>query len=133
MTLSLNRVSLIGYLGRDPEVRYTQNGMRLARLSLATTDMWRDAESGERKTETEWHRIVIFNETLSAFAEKSLMKGSHVYVEGQLKTRSWETGDGVSKKTTEIVLGKGLGELILLDPKEKKIVEKPDVTESDEE
>lgn len=132
MSLSLNRVSLIGYLGRDPEVRYTQSGLRLAKLSVATTDTWRDAESGERQTETEWHRIVIFNETLSAFAEKHLMKGSHVFVEGQLKTRSWETGDGVSKKTTEIILGKGRGELILLDPKEKSVAH-PVVTDPDEE
>jgi single-strand DNA-binding protein len=115
MAGSVNKVILVGNLGRDPEIRSTQDGMRIANLNLATSESWRDKMSGERKEKTEWHRIVIFNERLTELAEKYLRKGSKVYVEGQLQTRKWTDNAGVEKYSTEIVLTRFKGELTMLD------------------
>src|SRR5207302_5312994 len=116
MAGSVNKVILVGNLGRDPEIRSTQDGMRIANLNLATSESWRDKMSGERKEKTEWHRIVIFNERLTELAEKYLRKGSKVYVEGQLQTRKWTDNAGVEKYSTEVVLTRFRGELTMLDP-----------------
>jgi single-strand DNA-binding protein len=115
MAGSVNKVILIGNLGRDPEVRSTQDGMKIVQLSVATSESWRDKASGERKDKTEWHRVVIFNDRLAEVAEKYLRKGSKVYVEGQLQTRKWTDKDGAEKYTTEIVLSRFKGELTMLD------------------
>jgi single-strand DNA-binding protein len=104
MAGSVNKVILVGNLGRDPEVRRTQDGKPIANLSIATSDSWRDKNSGERKERTEWHRVVIFNEGLAKVAEQYLKKGSKVYIEGALQTRKWTDKDGAEKYTTEIVL-----------------------------
>ena len=111
----LNRVQLIGNLGRDPEIRSTQDGMRIANLAVATSETWRDKMSGERKERTEWHRVVIFNERLAEIAEKYLKKGSKVYLEGALQTRKWTDQGGQERYTTEIVLNRFRGELTMLD------------------
>lgn len=105
MAGSLNRATLIGHLGKDPEIRSTQDGNRIASLSLATSESWRDKHSGERKEKTEWHRISIFNENLVDVAEKYLRKGSQVFIEGKISTRKWTDKDGNDRYTTEIVLG----------------------------
>src|SRR6266487_337565 len=115
MAGSVNKVILVGNLGRDPEIRSTQDGMRIANLNLATSESWRDKMSGERKEKTEWHRIVIFNERLTELAEKYLRKGSKVYVEGALQTRKWTDNAGVEKYSTEVVLTRFRGELTMLD------------------
>ena len=115
MAGSLNKVTLIGNLGRDPEMRSTQDGTRIATFTIATSDTWRDRNSGERKERTEWHRIVIFNERLAEIAEKYLRKGSKVYLEGALQTRKWTDQGGQERYTTEIVLPKFRGELTMLD------------------
>ena len=118
MAGSVNKVILVGNLGRDPEIRSTQDGMRIANLSLATSESWRDKNSGERKEKTEWHRVVIFNENLVTVAEKFLKKGSKVYVEGALQTRKYTDASGVEKFSTEIVLQRFRGELTMLDGRE---------------
>ncbi len=115
MAGSVNKVILVGNLGRDPEIRSTQDGMRIANLNLATSESWRDKMSGERKEKTEWHRVVIFNERLTELAEKYLRKGSKVYVEGALQTRKWTDNAGVEKYSTEVVLTRFRGELTMLD------------------
>jgi single-strand DNA-binding protein len=115
MAGSVNKVILIGNLGRDPEVRNTQDGMAIVNLSVATSENWRDKASGERKEKTEWHRVVIFNERLGEVAQKYLKKGSKVYIEGQLQTRKWTDQSGVEKYTTEVVLSRFRGELTMLD------------------
>src|SRR5499425_2082062 len=115
MAGSVNKVILVGNLGRDPEIRSTQDGNRVANLAVATSESWRDRVSGERKERTEWHRVVIFNERLAEVAEKYLRKGSKVYVEGQLQTRKWTDQQGQEKYTTEVVLGRFRGELTMLD------------------
>jgi single-strand DNA-binding protein len=115
MAGSVNKVILIGNLGRDPEVRSTQDGMKIVQLSVATSESWKDKSSGERKDKTEWHRVVIFNERLAETAEKYLRKGAKIYVEGQLQTRKWTDKDGVEKYTTEVVLSRFRGELTMLD------------------
>jgi single-strand DNA-binding protein len=115
MAGSVNKVILVGNLGRDPEIRSTQDGMRIANLNLATSESWRDRTSGERKERTEWHRVVIFNENLVTIAEKYLRKGSKVYVEGALQTRKWTDNAGVEKYSTEVVLQRFRGELTMLD------------------
>ena len=111
---SINKVILVGNLGRDPEVRHSQDGNKIVNMSLATSESWTDKSSGERREKTEWHRVVIFNDRLGEIAEKYLKKGSQVYLEGQLQTRKWTTNDGVEKYTTEIVLGKFNGTLTML-------------------
>jgi single-strand DNA-binding protein len=104
MAGSVNKVILVGNLGRDPEVRHTQDGKPIVNLSIATSESWRDRNSGERKEKTEWHRVVIFSEGLAKVAEQYLKKGSTVYIEGQLQTRKYTDKDGVEKYSTEIVL-----------------------------
>lgn len=114
---SVNKVILVGNLGRDPEVRHTQDGKPIVNLSIATSETWRDRSSGERKEKTEWHRVVIFNEALAKVAEQYLKKGSTVYLEGQLQTRKWTDKDGAEKYSTEIVLQQYRGELTMLGGK----------------
>jgi single-strand DNA-binding protein len=114
MSGSVNRVILVGNLGRDPEIRRTSSGEKIANLNIATSETWK-AKDGERKEKTEWHRVVIFNERLADVAEKYLKKGSKVYLEGQLQTRKWQGNDGSDKFTTEVVLTKFRGELVMLD------------------
>ena len=115
MAGSVNKVILIGNLGRDPEIRSTQDGTRVANLSLATSENWRDKNTGERREKTEWHRVVIFNERLVEVAEKYLRKGSKIYIEGQLQTRKWQDQSGQDKYSTEVVLNRFRGELTMLD------------------
>ena len=115
MAGSVNKVILVGNLGRDPEIRSTQDGTRVANLSLATSENWRDRNTGERRERTEWHRVVIFNERLAEVAEKYLQKGSKIYVEGQLQTRKWTDQSGQERYTTEVVLQRFRGELTMLD------------------
>jgi single-strand DNA-binding protein len=115
MAGSVNKVILVGNLGRDPEVRRSQSGDPIVNLNIATSESWRDKASGERKEKTEWHRVVIFNENLAKIAEQYLKKGSKVYIEGQLQTRKWQDQSGQEKFTTEIVLQRFRGELTLLD------------------
>ncbi len=115
MAGSVNKVILIGNLGRDPEIRSTNDGTRVANLSLATSERWRDRTTGERRERTEWHRVVIFNERLVEIAEKYLRKGSKIYLEGQLQTRKWTGQDGQERYTTEVVLQRFRGELTMLD------------------
>jgi single-strand DNA-binding protein len=117
MAGSVNKVILIGNLGRDPEVRRMTSGDPVVNLSVATSETWKDKTSGERKERTEWHRVVIFNENLAKVAEQYLRKGSKVYLEGQLSTRKWTDKDGVEKYSTEVVLQRFRGELVMLDPK----------------
>ncbi|HEC01429.1 MAG TPA: single-stranded DNA-binding protein [Sphingomonadales bacterium] len=114
MAGSVNKVILIGNLGRDPEVRHTQDGKPVVTLNLATSETWKDRNSGERKERTEWHRVVIFNENLCRVAEQYLRKGSTLYVEGALQTRKWTDNAGVEKYTTEVVLQRFRGELTML-------------------
>ncbi len=118
MSGSVNRVYIIGNLGKDPEIRTMQNGSGVANLTVATSESWKDKASGERKEKTEWHRVVIFNENLLAVAQRFLHKGSKVYLEGQLETRKWTDTSGVEKYSTEIVLRPFRGELVLLDKAE---------------
>ena len=115
MAGSVNKVILVGNLGRDPEIRSTQDGMRIANLAVATSESWRDRVSGERKERTEWHRVVIFNERLAEIAEKYLKKGSKIYVEGALQTRKWTDNSGQERYSTEVVLQRFRGELTMLD------------------
>ncbi len=114
MAGSMNKVILVGNLGRDPEIRHTNSGQKIANLSVATSDTWKD-KSGERQERTEWHRVVVFNNNLADFAERYLHKGSKVYVEGALQTRKYTDQSGQDRFTTEIVLGAFRGELIILD------------------
>src|SRR4029078_6412444 len=115
MAGSVNKVILVGNLGRDPEVRRMSSGDPVVNLSIATSESWRDKASGERKEKTEWHRVVIFNENLAKVAEQYLKKGSKVYLEGQLQTRKWTDKDGAEKYTTEVVLPRFNGSLTMLD------------------
>jgi len=115
MAGSVNKVILVGNLGKDPEVRRMQSGEPVVNLSIATSESWRDKSSGERKEKTEWHRVVIFNENLAKVAEQYLRKGAKVYLEGQLATRKWTDKDGQEKYSTEIVLNRFRGELQMLD------------------
>ena len=115
MAGSVNKVILVGNLGRDPEIRSLQDGNRVANLSVATSESWRDKSSGERRERTEWHRVVIFNERLVEVAEKYLKKGAKVYLEGQIQTRKWTDQSGAEKYTTEVVLQRFRGELTMLD------------------
>lgn len=115
MAGSVNKVILIGNLGRDPEVRQSQDGFKIISLSVATSESWRDKATGERKERTEWHRVVIMNERIAEIAEKYLKKGSKVYLEGQLQTRKWTDQQGQERYTTEVLLSRFRGELTLLD------------------
>lgn len=115
MSGSVNKVILIGNLGRDPEIRTTQDGVKIANLSVATSENWRDRATGERRERTEWHRVVIFNDRLADVVEKYLKKGSKVYLEGQLQTRKWTDQSGQDRYSTEVVLQRYRGELTMLD------------------
>lgn len=115
MSGSVNKVILVGNLGRDPEIRTLNSGNRVANLSLATSERWRDRNSGEMQERTEWHRVVIFDDKLCDVAEKYLRKGSKVFVEGQLQTRKWTDQSGQERYTTEVVLQRFRGELTMLD------------------
>ena len=115
MAGSVNKVILVGNLGRDPEVRTTQTGGKIVNLALATSDTWTDRASGERKERTEWHRVVIFNERIADVAEKYLKKGAKIYVEGALQTRKWTDQGGQERYTTEIVIQNFTGVLTMLD------------------
>ncbi|MSO91045.1 MAG: single-stranded DNA-binding protein [Acetobacteraceae bacterium] len=115
MAGSINKVILVGNLGKDPEVRTTQDGSKIVNLTLATSETWNDRASGERKERTEWHRVVIFNDRIGEVAEKYLKKGRKVYVEGTLQTRKWTDQAGQEKYSTEVVIGRFKGELTLLD------------------
>ncbi len=115
MAGSVNKVILVGNLGRDPEVRSFPNGGKVVNLRIATSENWRDKASGERKERTEWHSVAIFNENLGRIAEQYLRKGSKVYLEGQLETRKWQDQSGQERYTTEVVLRQFRGELTLLD------------------
>jgi single-strand DNA-binding protein len=114
MAGSVNKVILVGNLGRDPEVRHTQDGTKIVHLAIATSERWRDRTSGENRERTEWHRVVIFNERLGEVAEKYLAKGRSVYLEGQLQTRKWQDQSGQERYSTEVVLQRFRGELVLL-------------------
>lgn len=116
MAGSVNKVILIGNVGKDPEVRQSGSGQKIVSFSLATSDSWKD-KSGERQEKTEWHRIVIFNQGLADITERYVRKGSKLYIEGALQTRKWTDQSGVEKYTTEVVLGNYRGEMTLLDSK----------------
>lgn len=115
MAGSINKVTLLGNLGADPEVRMGQDSSKIVTFSVATSEFWNDKQSGERKEKTEWHRVVIFNDRIAEVAEKYLRKGSKVYLEGQLQTRQWKDNTGVDRYTTEIVISRFKGELVLID------------------
>jgi single-strand DNA-binding protein len=115
MAGSVNKVILVGNIGRDPEIRSTQDGTRIANLSLATSETWRDRASGERKEKTEWHRVAVFNDRLVEVIEKYVKKGAKLYIEGQLQTRKWTDKEGQERYTTEVVLGRFNGQLTMLD------------------
>ena len=115
MAGSINKVILIGNLGKDPEVRFSGDGSKIVQLTLATGESWKDKNTGERKEKTEWHRVVIFNDRIADIAEKYIKKGTKVYIEGQLQTRKWTDAQGQDKYTTEVILSKYKGELTMLD------------------
>jgi single-strand DNA-binding protein len=117
MAGSVNKVILVGNLGKDPEVRHTQDGKPIVNLTIATSENWRDKSTGERKEKTEWHRVVIFNENIAKVAEQYLKKGSSVYIEGSLQTRKWTDKDGIEKYSTEVVLQNFNGTLTMLGSK----------------
>lgn len=114
MATSINKVILVGNLGRDPEIRHTTSGAKIVHLSVATSDVWKD-KNGERQEKTEWHRVVIFNTGLADFAERALKKGTKVYIEGALQTRKFTDASGAEKFSTEVVLGSFRGELVVLE------------------
>lgn len=114
MAGSINKVVLVGNVGKDPEIRHTNTGKKIANFSLATSDSWKDA-SGQKQEKTEWHRIVVFNPNLSDFVEKYIHKGSKLYIEGSLQTRKWTDNSGSEKYVTEVVIGHYKGEIVLLD------------------
>jgi single-strand DNA-binding protein len=134
MSASLNKATLIGNLGKDPEIRSFQNGGRVAHLSIATNEQWKDKDSGERKERTEWHHVAVMSEGLVAVAEKYLKKGAKVYVEGKLESRKWTDKDGHERYTTEIVLRPYRGQLIMLEPRDDlgdlSVYELPDEQEA---
>ena len=115
MAGSVNKVILVGNLGKDPEVRNTQDGSKIVNLTLATSETWNDRASGERKERTEWHRVVIFNDRVADVAERFLKKGAKIYVEGALQTRKWTDQSGQERYTTEVVIGRFNGNLTMLD------------------
>ena len=118
MAGSVNKVILVGNLGKDPEVRNAQDGTRIVNFTLATSETWNDRASGERRERTEWHRVVIFNDRVGEIAERYLKKGSKVYVEGALQTRKWTDQSGQERFTTEVVIGRFNGQLTLLDSRQ---------------
>jgi len=124
---SVNKVILVGNLGQDPEVRIMQNGDEMVTLSIATSESWKDKNSGERRKKTEWHRVVIFNKGIVRVAKNYLSKGSKVYIEGQLETRKWQDKQGNDKYSTEVVLRPYKGELTMLDSRNSQSPENKDL------
>lgn len=124
MAGSVNKVILIGNLGRDPEIRFTQEGLKVASFSVATGESWKDKATGEKRDKTEWHRVVVMNERLSDIAEKYMKKGSKVYIEGQLQTRKWNDASGQERYTTEILLSRFKGDITLLDSRSGETLER---------
>ena len=120
MSGSVNKVILVGNLGRDPEIRHTTDGSPIVNLNVATSEAWTDKTTGERRERTEWHRVVIFNDRLGEVAQKFLRKGSKVYLEGALQTRKWQDQQGQDRYSTEVVLQRYRGELVLLDAREER-------------
>lgn len=118
MASSLNKATLIGNVGRDPEVRATQGGQVISNFSLATSESWTDKTSGERKEKTQWHNVVVMNENIASVLEKYVRKGSRLYVEGSIQTRKWTDKNGSERYTTEIVIGRFDGRLLLLEKRE---------------
>ena len=112
---SVNKVILVGNLGRDPEIRHGQDGSKIVSLNVATSEQWKDRASGERREKTEWHRVVVFNDRIADVVERSLKKGSKVYIEGSLQTRKWTDQSGTERHTTEVVISKIRGGLTMLD------------------
>lgn len=112
---SVNKAILVGNLGQDPEIRHTQDGRPIANLSIATSESWRDKNTGERQTKTQWHRVVIFNQALAKIAEDHLKKGAKVYLEGQIVTRKWTDNSGADRYVTEIVLQGFQAQMQMLD------------------
>lgn len=129
MSGNINKATLLGHLGKDPEIRNFQDGGRVAHFSIATSESWKDKGSGERKERTEWHRVSIMSEGLVGIAEKYLKKGSKVYVEGKLETRKWTDRDGVERYSTEVMLRPYSGELILLDRKDDEAEAAPGIAD----
>ena len=122
---SVNHVILVGNLGADPDVRVVSDGTKLVTLRLATSESWKDKQTGERRERTEWHRVVIFNERLAEVAERFLHKGSKVYIEGSLQSRKWTGQDGQERYTTEVVLARFRGELTMLDARSEAEAPEP--------
>lgn len=118
MAGSVNKVILVGNLGKDPEIRHMPDGAKVANFSVATSDVWKDKMTGERRDRTEWHRVSVMNERIADVVEKYLRKGSKVYVEGQLQTRKWTDQQGAERYTTEVLISRFRGELTLLDNKQ---------------
>ena len=117
MAGSLNRASILGRVGKDPEINSTQGGKEIASFSVATSDVWRDKATGEKKERTEWHRIVVYSESLVGIIKQYVRKGSHLYIDGAIQTRKWSDKDGVERYTTEIVLQGYASKIMLLDSK----------------
>lgn len=115
MAGSVNKVILVGHLGADPDIRQTGSGDPIANFSIATSESWKDKNTGERRDRTEWHRVVVFNEQLAKVCEQYLKKGAKIYLEGQLQTRKWQDQSGTDKYTTEVVLQRYRGEIQMLD------------------
>jgi single-strand DNA-binding protein len=131
MAGSVNKVILVGNLGRDPEIRSMNSGDRVCNLSLATSESWNDKNSGERQERTEWHRVVIFDEKLVEVASKYLSKGSKIYIEGRLQTRKWKDKSGQDRQTTEIILQRFNSQLTMLDSRSQSGGEAPDISASE--
>lgn len=120
---SLNKVTLIGNVGQSPKISFTKDGSQIANFSLATSELWKDKVTGERKSKTEWHRIVVMNDRIVDVIDRFVRSGSRIYVEGQLQTRKWTDNSGVDRYSTEIIIGRFRGDILLLDSR-------PDVAES---
>ena len=115
MARSINKVTLLGNLGKDPEIRTAQSGKRIANLTLATSEVWKDKQTGEKKEQTEWHKVVVFNDGLAGLIEQYVHKGSKIHVEGQLKTRRWTDQSGQDRYSTEVVIDQFKGDIVLCD------------------
>ncbi len=126
MSGSVNKAIIIGNLGADPEIKHMQSGDKVANFSVATSESWKDKATGERKERTEWHRVVVFNQNLLNVCENYLKKGSKVFIEGQIETRSWDDSNGVKKYSTEIVLRPFRGEITMLDSKGSEAQAQPE-------
>lgn len=130
MSASLNKVQLIGNIGKDPEIRQTNTSDEVASFSLATTEFWKDKITNEQRSRTEWHKVVIFNERLIQIVKKYLHKGSQIYLEGQIQTRDWQDKDGNTRYTTEIVLQKFRGELMMMGSKSENSEIDPKISQN---